>query len=85
MNKETRNKIFFKIQEKLRNANGCPMCGERNLGIESTCSMVLFRESFKDQASWDREMPAVCTLCPNCGYISQFSLKTLGFTADTLE
>lgn len=56
----------------------CPMCESKTWDIVDDLSPVIIRTfSPTDQTGSPKYIPAVTTVCKTCGFIAQFSSKTL--------
>ena len=60
------SRLISHLQNKWGNGRGCPMCAEKNWGIDDAYQLTRFGKG--DPAADERVMPIVPVICQNCGY-----------------
>lgn len=71
-----RAKVVSWMKSKV--TQGCPMCGDRNWNAVPEISMAGTYDPSANATNPASGVPAVVTICGNCGFMAQFAAKQVG-------
>ncbi len=80
----SKEQIISKIKERAKNLI-CPVCENKNMVLGGGFFAHDLQGSLSSRTIGGQNIPTIPVICPNCGFIREFSAGVLGFLPNKTE